>query len=154
MFTLNHLQRRTTAFGLLLLFAGALLMAGACAIWCGPNHRGVVVATITPRASAAPHSCCAAKAAKTTKPASSSSEKPECCQHEKAAKWAAVPDAPFAKLLKAASPNAVALLPEGQVGWPAQIGEWAVLAPVRLVPSHHLPPKIPDRRVFLRSLIV
>ncbi len=42
MFSFTRSQRRTTAFSLLVLFVGALLMAGACAVWCGPSHRGAM----------------------------------------------------------------------------------------------------------------
>jgi hypothetical protein len=155
MFTFTRRQCRFTAFALLLLFAGALGLAGACAVWCGPlHHEAVAVANVAEAAAPVAHSCCAkAGKAGVAKPKKDSG-KAECCAHEKAAKWASVPDALFGKLVKQGLGELV--VPPVGLDWlPARYhGTWAVWQPVQLVPPQHLPPKIPDIRVFLHSLTV
>lgn len=150
MFTFTRRQCRVTAFALLALFVSALGLLGVCAVWCGPTHgTGVVVAATTAKAGA--HSCCAKKAAEAQR---KQSKKAECCTHEKAAKWADVPDGPLVKLLHDGS-QALDLPPSTFEWQPARwAGAWDCTLAVRLVPPRHLPPKIPDIRVFLRSLIV
>ncbi len=153
MFTFTRRQRRVTALRLFLLFAGALGLTGLYAVWCGPAHHARPLVASQPKAPAATHSCCAAKAAKAARSADPT-KAPECCAHEKAAKWASVPDAPLGKLLKPAL-EGPALLPGG-FGWDVAAGRnrWATRSSVRWVPPRHLPPKIPDVRVFLHSLAV
>ncbi|MBC7446479.1 MAG: hypothetical protein H7330_00290 [Hymenobacteraceae bacterium] len=151
MLTFTRHQCRVTAFALLALFVGALGLLGACAVWCGPLH-GTGAGQVAVAAAQAPaHSCCAKKAAEVP---GKESKKAECCTHEKAAKWAAVPDGPLGELAKLAP--APLALPPVALNWGAarRAGTWAVAAPVRLVPPRHLPPKILDLRVFLRSLTV
>lgn len=151
MFTFTRHQCRVTAFALLTLFVSALGLLGVCAVWCGPMHGTGVVLAGAPAAKAQQHSCCAKKAAEVQR---KPSKKAECCTHEKVAKWAGVPDGPLVKLLQD-GPQAL-YLPPGVLDWqPARwVGVWDRTLAVRLVPPRHLPPKIPDIRVFLRSLIV
>lgn len=151
MFTFTRRQCRVTAFALLALFVSALGLLGVCAVWCGPSHDTGVVIAAAPAAKAEQHSCCARKAAEAQgKP----SKKAETCTHEKAAKWANLSDGLLAKLLKDA-PQALDVPPSVFNWQPAQrAGAWDRTLAVRLAHSRHLPPKIPDIRVFLRSLIV
>ncbi len=155
MFTFTRHQCRVTAFTLLALFVSAMGLLGVCAVWCGPAHGpgGGAVIVASASAPANQHSCCAKKAAadEARKP---SPKKAECCTHEKVAKLAAVPDGPLVKLL---ADDAPALgLPPGALAWEPvhPVGAWDRTQPVRLVPPRHLPPKIPDLRVFLHSLTV
>ena len=154
MLTFSIRQCRVTAFALLALFGSALGLLGACAVWCGPVHgaggRAVVAAANAP---AAAHSCCAAKAA-LAKGGAKESKKAECCTHEKALKGAPVPDGPLSELAKLGAP--VLYLPPVALDWGRGqlVGDWATGQAVRQVPPRHLPPKIPDLRVFLRSLTV
>lgn len=151
MFSFTRRQCRLTALALLTLFVSALGLMGACAVWCGPMHgtSGVVAVASTPTTGA--HSCCARKAADKQR---KQSKQAECCAHEKAAKLAAVPDGSFGDLGKLATP--VLALPPGALSWqPGRLaGAWGSTLAVRLVPPRHLPPRIPDIRVFLHSLIV
>ncbi len=154
MFTFTRHQCRVTAFALLALFGSALGLLSLCAVWCGPMHGpgGVLAVAASPKG--APHSCCAQKAKSGAETTGKSSKKADCCAHEKAAKWAAVPDGPLTKLLKDGVP-ALDLPPGAPDGPPARwAGTWDCTLAVRLVPPHHLPPKIPDLRVFLHSLLV
>ncbi len=154
MFSFTRRQCRVTAFALLALFVSALGLLCACAVWCGPMHgAGVVVAATTSKVGA--HSCCARGAPKKVAEAQrKQSKKAECCTHEKTAKWASVPDGPLVKLLQD-GPQALDLPPSPLDWQPVRwVGEWDCTLVVRLVPPRHLPPKIPDLRVFLRSLIV
>ena len=154
MFTFTRRQCRLTAASLLALFVSALGLVGVCAVWCGPLHGTGVGLTVTANPQAGLHSCCAKKAADAAEAHQKQSKKAECCAHEKAAKWANVPDGPLTKLL-ADGPPALAL-PPGALDWqPVRLaGTWNRAQPVRLVPPRHLPPKIPDIRVFLHSLTV
>ena len=152
MFTFTRRQCRVTAFALLVLFVSALGLLGACAVWCGPLHGAGVKGAVISGAQASQQSCCARKAAEAQR---KQSKKTACCTHEKAAKWADVPDGPLlVKLLKNALPALG--LPPGTPEWQPTpwARAWACTLAVRLVPPRHLPPKIPDLRVFLHSLIV
>ncbi len=152
-FTFTNRQCRATAFALLALFVSALGLLGVCAVWCGPVHGASSVAVPVTKAPTGAHSCCAAKAT-LAKGGAKESKKPACCTHEKAFKGAAVPDSPLSELAKLGPP--VLQLPPAAFAWlPGRFaGDWAVWQAVRLVPPQHLPPKIPDLRVFLRSLTV
>ena len=154
MFNFTRRQCRLTAFALLALFVSALGLLGVCAVWCGPMHGLGVALAAASAGKAKPHSCCAKKAAEAAETHQKQSKKAECCTHEKAAKWASVPDGPLLKLLQD-GPPALGLPPVALDWQPAPwVGAWNRTLAVRLVPPRHLPPRIPDIRVFLRSLIV
>jgi hypothetical protein len=163
MLTFSLRQRHTTAITFLVIFLNVLVGQVACAM------RGPQAAPVAHQhghgdhhqhaSGSAPHHHDASHehgtAAGTThadkhehKSATS------CCQDDAAAIWAALHSPPKVTFDK---PDASLLdLPPAGLAWPIArfCGSWAVLAPVRLVPPRHLPPKIPDLRVFLRSLTV
>ena len=152
--------RRLLATSFLLVFVNVL--AGQC--YCAslrPTASKTVSTAAKPAPMAPGHACCraaaAAKAKHTaaTKPAASSHKKhpvgaDDCCR-KKAASVVAGLDNPTAKLLAPAP----ALLPEDVIfSFRPRAGQWNRKLAVQLVPRGHLPPKIPDIRIFIQSLIV
>ncbi|WP_375416055.1 hypothetical protein [uncultured Hymenobacter sp.] len=169
MFRHLFLLRRWLAMTFLVVFVNVL--AGQC--YCASRQQLASATRPAPRPTAKPapmlpgHACCRARAARNAPPAPSllaavASAAPEapgksggadnCCR-QKAATLLAALDAPAAKQPLSAAP---ALLPEAlSFGLPARATQsWDRTAPGRLLPSQHLPPKIPDLRIFLRSLTV
>lgn len=76
-----------------------------------------------------------------------------CCQDDAAAVWASLAHPPKAGIEKMTF-MPVALPPAPLAVLVARSQHWNRTAAVRLVPPRHLPPKIPDIRIFIRSLTV
>ena len=147
--------RRLLATTCLVVFANVLV--GQC--WCASPRPARAR-----RPTAAAHSCCqpaAAGVASCCGPAAGARAKPTplagrhshsgCCRDQKASLLAklAQPDGPAMFLPgPALLPVALTLPPRP---WASR---WSRTLAVRLVLPRHLPPKIPDLRIFLRSLTV
>lgn len=75
-----------------------------------------------------------------------------CCQDDAAAVWAALGHPPKAGIEKMTfMPVALPPAPQGVV---VRFQQWDRTQPVLLVARRHLKPKIPDIRIFIRSLTV
>lgn len=147
--------RRLLAMSFLLVFANVL--AGQC--WCATvnpwpaarlaaaNHRGVKKSA---------HSCCHGGKAAHHTGHGSHSRKPgathDCCKDKSASLLASLTGPAEKHLLRLAP----ALLPAALEPHFSALaaGQWDRTAAVRLVPPQHLPPKIPDIRIFIQSLTV
>lgn len=155
--------RRLLATSFLLVFVNVL--AGQC--YCAtmrqqPVNKSASQLAAKPAPMLPGHACCRAAAAAKAKKAASkqafstqkkhSSGSDNCCRN-KAASLVATPSDPAAKVLASLAP---ALLPAAAdfAFRPALAGQWDRTAPVRLVSPQHLPPKIPDIRIFIQSLTV
>jgi hypothetical protein len=162
MLTFSLRQRRTTAITFLVIFLNVLVGQVACAMR-GPQTAPVAhqhgghhqhAPGSAPHQHPAPHEHGTAAGATTHAAKHEHKSATSCCQDDAAAIWAALHSPPKVTFDKADAP--LLDLPPAGLAWPTArfCGSWAVLAPVRLVPPRHLPPKIPDLRVFLRSLTV
>ena len=150
MFLLSTLAKRVTAASLLVVFLHVCIGQCLCAAVMPGAHAEqlAVAAPVQP-----PHSCCHGYAKKV---ASGQQQAPakqshECCKDNPAV------------LLKELTPLvekpavAGALwvdLPPVQDFTLASVGEWDTTQAVRLVLPQHLPPKIPDIRIFVGSLTI
>jgi len=156
--------RRLLATSFLLVFVN--VFAGQC--WCAtvmqPMRTGPASKSAAHCEATAPvkpsHPGChghgIAKVGKADHKAGHPTKKPtrshDCCKDKSASLLSSL-STPAEKQLSAPAP---ALLPAA-VGFqfPAfTAGPWDRTAAVRLVPPQHLPPKIPDIRIFIRSLTV
>ncbi len=162
--------RRLLATSFLLVFINVFV--GQC--WCATMNPGPK-ATCSPAEAGAAKSCCPTVAApakpthpgchghgvaqahdnghhKTGHPAHKSSRSHDCCRDKSASLLSSL-TTPAEKHVLSPAP---ALLPLAwEVHFPAYATtKWDRTATVRLVPPRHLPPKIPDIRIFLRSLTV
>ena len=151
--------RRLLATSFLLVFVNVL--AGQC--WCATRQQPAARATAktaAPAPMAPDHACCRAAAARKatagmTKQRAATREKQpksdDCCR-KKAAALVATPHKPGHQ---AVLPLAPAVLPETVApNMRPLAGQWSRTLPVQLVPPRHLPPKIPDIRIFIQSLTV
>ena len=160
MFHHLHRFRRLLATTLLAVFINVLL--GQC--WCAGMRPAAAHGqrTARPAAMLPNHACCRAaaerKAGKTTaqtrksaQPEKSSGGGDDCCRKKSASLLAGL-DAAGKQL----PGPAAALLPVAQeFHFRASFSSlWDRTAAVRLVPPQHLPPKIPDIRIFIQSLTV
>lgn len=151
--------RRLLATTFLAVFFNMLL--GQC--WCASMRPAPTQGQPTARTAAMlpNHACCRAAAerkagkalAQTSKPSQSekhSGSGDDCCRKKSVSLLAAL-EAASKQLLGSA-----ALLPVAQEFYfkATFAGQWDRTAAVRLVPTRHLPPKIPDIRIFIRSLTV
>jgi hypothetical protein len=153
MFRLAPLTKRTTATLLLVVFLHMLVGQCLCAAMC--LTLGREQALVTKTLPTDPHACCKkAGPVKThltaSKPAPAKSGH-DCCQDNSAAILKAM-SAPSTKLVLD-GPLLVSLPPTQDFTF-VRFTAWNAAAPVVLVPRQHLPPKIPNIRVFLRSLTV
>lgn len=153
MFRLSSLTKRTTAVFLMVVFLHMLVGQCLCAALGVPMAPGKAVAA-APTASASTHACCAKfgqlkRRLGANKPAPAKRSH-DCCKDKASAALKAL-DVPAAKQL--VSPALLSSLPA--CDFPAaRFGTWDLTAAVVLWPREHLPPKIPDIRVFVRSLTV
>ena len=156
--------RRLLATSFLLVFVN--VFAGQC--WCAtvmqPMRTGPASKSAAHCEATAPvkpshpgcHGHSMAKAGKDHHPAGHPTQKParshDCCKDKSASLLSSL-STPAEKQLFAPAP---ALLPgAADFHFPAlAAGLWDRTAAVRLVPPQHLPPKIPDIRIFIRSLTV
>lgn len=161
--------RRWLATTLLVVFVHVL--AGQC--YCAARRAPASAGPAGPgRTAAKPapmlpgHACCRAAAARKAQAAATSQtaahaghHKPgkpdandDCCRRKAAPLLAALDKAGTPPLVG----PALALLPAPlTLRFPARAArKWDRTAPVRLLSPQHLPPKIPDLRIFLRSLTV
>ena len=163
MFRSLFLFRRLLATSFLLVFVN--VFAGQCycagmrpAALAGPTHN-------EPAAKSAPmrsdHACCKAAARKgklaarpDSKPQHQSKHSDEggnCCKDKSASLLSSL-TMPAEKQLFALAP---ALLPENTAFHFCPVaGQWNPASAVTLVLREHLPPKIPDIRIFIQSLTV
>jgi len=161
MYTFNRRQRRTTAITLLVIFLHVLVGQLVCVAWGNPpprplratpaHHHPPDAATPAHRHAHAPGTAAHHHQHKPERhphdPAAS------CCQDDAAAIWASLHTPPKFLAEKSWAPLLLSLPPA--FSWvPARFRAWDLTLAVRLVPGRHLPPKIPDLRVFLRSLTV
>ena len=173
MLTFTFRQRRTTAVTFLVIFLNVLFGQVVCAARANQPHRHSVPAAAHhhPHGTAAhshpvkphrhdPATASASPAAHQhdaghAHPHKAAKSAAECCQDDAAAIWAALHTPPKVTFAKAEAPL-VLDLPPAPFNWqPGRFrGNWAVWQAVRLVLPQHLPPKIPDLRVFLHSLTV
>ena len=159
MFRSLFLFRRLLATSFLLVFVN--VFAGQC--YCA-SMRQVAATGQTrnePAAMQPGHACCKAAARKgklATSPAAKSphqqkhSDKGNCCKDKSASLLSSL-TMPAEKQLFTLAP---ALLPEEAAAFhfrPAT-GQWNQASAVTLVLREHLPPKIPDIRIFIQSLTV
>lgn len=154
MLRLSPFTQRFTALTLLLLFlqvtVGQCLCAAAVGLWAKqaarpsaheqPTHPGC-----HGHALAEHH---AGKSQHSHSPAKSDN----CCKDKSAAILKALTTPPTAKLALD-GPFVLGLPPVQDFTFPRSAA-WSREQAVVLVPPHYLPPKIPDIRVFLRSLTV
>jgi len=154
MFRLSPITKRTTASLLLVVFLHLLAKQCLCLAMGVPMDTAAPAAKAVAAKSSAPdpHACCKKLGKAKHGRSSTSGEEPkdDCCKH-KAVALLKVMDAPAGKQLDA---SAVLALPPVHSFAFARFVAWDASAPVALVPRQHLPPKIPDLRVFLRSLTV
>ena len=175
MFHRLHRFRRLLATTFLAVFVNVLV--GQC--WCTTGQPGPAAGQ--PTAAGAAKSCCPAMAAAAApapksccghgratapaagqvataphrggQPAPHSSGNHNCCRNKSASLLAALAAPAGQHLL----PLAPALLPEVAAFYfppRAATAEWGHPAAVRRMPPRHLPPKIPDIRIFIQSLTV
>lgn len=154
--------RRLLATSFLLVFvnvfAGQCYCAGMRSALAGApaSKPGGVPAPMRPD-----HACCKKAAARngglaTSPPAKAPhqpkhSEKGGCCKDKSASLLSSL-TMPAEKQLEAPAP---ALLPAStEFFFRPAAGEWVRTHSVVLVPREHLPPKIPDIRIFIQSLTV
>ena len=146
--------RRLLATSFLLVFVNVL--AGQC--WCATmksmpvaQARAVAVAPAKPAHPGCPgHG--AAPAAKQTKPQQQQPTKSSDCCKDKSASLLSSLTTPVEKQLFVAAP---ALLPAvADFHFRPAAGRWNRTGAVVLVPRQHLPPKIPDIRIYIQSLTV
>jgi hypothetical protein len=153
MFLLSHITKRITATSLLVVFLHVLVGQCLCAV-AGGQARAAHLAAAG-QGSGAP-ACHAAKARKQAhaphQSAPASKQSHDCCKGKLAKVLKELSTPPVAKLL-AEAPPVLALPPLQSLSWPA-FTAWTSDAAVCLVPPRHLPPKIPDIRVFIGSLTV
>ena len=162
MFRSLFLFRRLLATSFLLVFVN--VFAGQC--YCA-SMRQVAVTGPTRNESAAKsapmqpgHACCKAAARKgklATSPAAKPphqqehSDKGNCCKDKSATLLSSL-TTPAEKQLFTLAP---ALLPEATAfHFRPAAGQWNQASAVTLVLREHLPPKIPDIRIFIQSLTV
>ncbi|GAA4346266.1 hypothetical protein GCM10023185_00590 [Hymenobacter saemangeumensis] len=151
MFRLSPITKRTTASLLLVVFLHLLAKQCLCLAMGVPvgNAQAVAAKSTAPD----PHACCKKlgkeQKSRSTKPMPASEKPDDCCKHKSVVLKSV--DAPTGKQLDA---PALLSLPPAQSFTFARFVAWDASAPVTLVPPQHLPPKIPDLRVFLRSLTV
>ncbi|GAB3241423.1 hypothetical protein GCM10027346_36880 [Hymenobacter seoulensis] len=154
--------RRLLATSLLLVFVNVFV--GQC--WCATLNpvlaAPVAVAKATPAAKPSHPGCHGhAKAPTKQKPAKAQhgpdskskdpSKKSDCCKDNSAAILKSL-TTPAEKQLLTAAP---ALLPASNDFFFRPVaGQWDRTHSVVLVPGEHLPPKIPDIRIFIQSLTV
>ena len=149
--------RRLLATTFLVVFVNVFV--GQC--WCATVNPGPPAPSTAPRvvAPAQPahpgcHGHAAAPVAQHRNKAEHSSKLPEkhdCCKDKSASLLSSLTTPAEKHLL---SP-ALALLPEGaEQSFRAAAGQWDRTAAVVLVLREHLPPKIPDIRIFIQSLTV
>lgn len=148
--------RRLLATTFLVVFVNVL--AGQC--WCATAKLPQATQRAAKKEAAsgnATHGSCHGAGAlakhgqKTQKQTHKSSDGHDCCRDKTASLLSSLA-APAEKQLIA---PALALLPVGfEFFSRPQAGKWNRMAPVVLVPSRHLKPKIPDIRIFIQSLTV
>ena len=153
--------RRLLATSFLLVFVN--VFAGQC--YCASTRQAVASQNNNgPAAKPAPmqpgHACCKAAARKgklATSPAIKSphpqkhSDKGNCCKDKSASLLSSL-TTPAEKQLFTLAP---ALLPEATAyHFRPAAGQWNQASAVALVLREHLPPKIPDIRIFIQSLTV
>jgi hypothetical protein len=152
MFQLSSLTKRITATMLMVVFLHMLVSQCLCAaLGVALNAGKAVAAKPAPRTL---HACCQKfsklKKQLANKPAPARSNH-DCCKNRSVAILKAMSTPPAKLLLEA---PAVLDVPPTYDFTPARFVAWDMAAAVVLVPRQHLPPKIPDIRVFLRSLTV
>ena len=149
--------RRLLATTFLVVFVNVFV--GQC--WCatvnpGPSASSIASRIVAPAQPAHPgcHGHAAAPVAQHRNKAEHSSKLPEkhdCCKDKSASLLSSLIIPAEKHLL---SP-ALALLPEGaEQPFRTAAGQWDRTAAVVLVLREHLPPKIPDIRIFIQSLTV
>ena len=162
MFRSLFLFRRLLATSFLLVFVN--VFAGQC--YCASMRQAVAAGPTqnAPAAKPAPmqpgHACCKAAARKgklATSPAAKPphqqkhSDKGNCCKDKSATLLSSL-STPAEKQLFTLAP---ALLPEAPAfHFRPAAGQWNQASAVTLVLREHLPPKIPDIRIFIQSLTV
>lgn len=154
MLHLSARAKRYTALTLLLLFVQ--VTAGQC--WCAlaaglPGHQPAVARGLARLRY--PHPGChghpAATGAAHKMPHGATKPTPGCCRDKSAAILKALTTPPPAKL----NPVGPLLLAPAAVYLTlARSARWSPARAVCLVPPSHLPPKIPDIRIFIQSLTV
>ncbi|UYZ64875.1 hypothetical protein [Hymenobacter weizhouensis] len=150
MFLLSNLTKRVTAASLLVVFLHVFVGQCLCAaIMPGARaERAAVAAPVKPK-----HPGCHGH----TKKAATGHQAPakqshECCKDKSAAVLKGLTTPPVEKPA-VAGPLWVALPPMQDFTF-ASVGAWDATQAVRLVPPQHLPPKIPDIRIFVGSLTI
>jgi len=156
MFRLSPFTKRTTASLLLLVFLHLMVKQCLCLALGMPMGMPLSPAKAVAATATVPdaHACCkkAGRLQKeqTRKPAAPAGKPDDCCKYKSVVVLKTM-DAPTTKQVEA---PAVLSLPPVHSFTFARFVAWDATAAVVLVPPQHLPPKIPDIRVFLRSLTV
>lgn len=155
MLRFSPFTQRFTALTLLLLFlqvtVGQCLCAAAVGPWASPAARQHEHRPAPPTHSGC-HGHALAEHHAPGKHHHGPARPDNCCKDKSAAILKALTTPPTAKL--ALDGPFVLGLPPGQDFTFARSAAWSPELAVVLVPPHYLPPKIPDIRVFLRSLTV
>ena len=150
MLRLSPFTQRFTAFTLLLLFLQVTVGQCLCAAgpWVKEHAPSHAHAQLRPT-----HPGCHGHPVAAHHAGKHSPNKPDnCCKDKSAAILKALTAPPTAKL-SLGGPFVLGL-PPGQDFTFTRSAAWSPEQTVVLVPPHYLPPKIPDIRVFLRSLTV
>lgn len=144
--------RRLLATTFLVVFVNVFVGQCWCATLASPGKRPAAAARVVARpAHAGCHGHAQATAAKPVKQKPGSAGKHDCCKQKSAALLSLL-TTPAEKHLFAPAP---ALLPVPMdLYFRPVAGQWDYTRAVRLVPQEHLPPKIPDIRIFIQSLTV
>jgi hypothetical protein len=153
--------RRLLATSFLLVFVNVFVGQCYCATMNPPTRGGMVGVPKAGHCAETPpakpsHPGCHGHAQGTKKSvAGQHSKKParshDCCKDKSASLLSSL-TTPSQKQLLSPAP---ALLPEAlEVHFRPLPGQWNRTLAVQLVPRRHLPPKIPDIRIFIQSLTV
>ena len=156
MFRLSSLTKRFTASMLLLLFlqvtVGQCLCAVAVPLEAAPTHAAHEHTAPPMHPGCHGHGSVAHHDGKTTGHHSPARQSHDCCKDKSAAVLKALTTPPTARL--ALNDPLLLSLPPVQGFTFSRSAAWSRALAMVLVPPQHLPPKIPDVRVFLRSLTV
>ncbi|MCC2547445.1 hypothetical protein LJY25_13400 [Hymenobacter sp. BT175] len=157
MFRSLFLFRRLLATSFLVVFVNVFVGQCYCASLSAPKAPATKTRAVAAPAPMKPGHACCRKAAERRDQASRKAQHQKhagadgCCRQKSATLLASLSSEATKQLL---SPAPAVLPATPDFHFPAAPVKWDPTVAVRLVPPQHLPPKIPDIRIFLQSLTV